>query len=62
MCIVDVFKVFISNNLDGKKAFKSMKGRIIALVVVLLAPLIVNIIIGAINNYVDVEAIKCLES
>lgn len=62
LCIVDVFKVFVSNNLDGKKAFKNMKGRIIALVVVLLAPLIVNIIIGLINNYVDVEAIKCLES
>lgn len=62
LCMVDVFKLFISKDLDSKKVFKNIKGRIIALVVILLIPLIVNIIIGLINNYVDVEAIKCLES
>ncbi len=62
LCITDVYKLLVSKDLDSKKAFKNIKGRIIALVIILLIPVIINIIIGLINNYVDVEAIKCLES
>ena len=62
LCIVDLYKLLISKEIDSKKAFKKIKGRLIALVIFLLAPVIINIIIDLINRYVDVEAIKCLES
>lgn len=57
----DLYKLLISKEMDNKKTFKKIKGRIIALVIFLLAPVIINIIIELINRYVDVEAIKCLE-
>ncbi len=57
----DLYKLLISKEMDNKKTFKKIKGRIIALVIFLLAPVIINIIIDLINRYVDVEAIKCLE-
>ena len=62
LCVIDLYKVVISKDLDQKKAFKNIKTRIIALVVVLLAPAIVNIVISLINRYVNVDALKCLES
>ena len=62
LCIVDLYKLLISKEIDSKKAFKKIKGRLIALVIFLLAPVIINIIIDLINSYVNVEAIKCLES
>ena len=62
LCVIDLYKVVISKDLDQKKAFKNIKTRIIALVVVLLAPAIVNLVIGLINRYVNVDALKCLES
>lgn len=62
LCMVDLYKVFISKDVDSKKGFQNMIKRIIALVVVLLAPVIINIIIDIVNRYVDVNALKCLES
>ena len=61
LVISDLYKLLISKEMDNKKTFKKIKGRIIALVIFLLAPVIINIIIDLINRYVDVEAIKCLE-
>lgn len=61
LVISDLYKLLISKEMDNKKTFKKIKGRIIALVIFLLAPVIINIIIELINRYVDVEAIKCLE-
>ena len=62
LCIADLYKLLVSKEMDSKKTFKKIKGRLIALVIFLLAPVIINIIIDLINRYVDVEAIKCLES
>ncbi len=62
LCIADLYKLLVSKEIDSKKAFKKIKGRLIALVIFLLVPVIINIIIDLINRYVDVEAIKCLES
>lgn len=61
LVISDLYKLLISKEMDNEKTFKKIKGRIIALVIFLLAPVIINIIIELINRYVDVEAIKCLE-
>ena len=57
----DLYKLLISKEMDNKKTFKKIKGRIIALIIFLLAPVIINIIVELINRYVDVEAVKCLE-
>ena len=60
--MTDLYKLFVSKEMDNKKTFKKIKGRLIALAILLLAPVIINIIIDLINKYVDVEAVKCLES
>ncbi len=62
LCMTDLYKLFVSKEMDNKKTFKKIKGRLIALAILLLAPVIINIIIDLINKYVDVEAVKCLES
>lgn len=62
LCMVDIYKAFVSKDVDGKKAFNNIKKRIIALVIFLLIPIIINIIIDLINRYVSVSALKCLES
>lgn len=62
LCMVDLYKIFISKDVDSKKGFKSMVKRVVALVILLMAPLIINIIIDLINRYVDVDSLRCLES
>jgi len=61
-CVLDIYKIIISGKAENKKSFKSLTKRLIAVVVILLLPLIVNIVISLINSYVSVDAIKCLES
>lgn len=61
-CMVDLYKAFISKEVNGKEAFKKIKSRVIAMIVVLLIPIIVNIIIDLLNRYVNVDSLKCLES
>lgn len=62
LCMVDLYKVFISKESNDTKVFKKMSKRVIALIVVLLAPTIINIIIDLINRYVSIDALNCLES
>lgn len=62
LCIVDLYKLLVSKEIDNKKAFKNIKLRIIVLVIILLIPTITNIIVSIINRYTNVDALKCLES
>ena len=62
LCIVDLYKLFVSKDLDSKKVFKNIRNRVIVLIIILLLPIITNIIISIINRYVKVSALKCLES
>lgn len=62
LCMSDLYKLLITKEINNKEAFKKIKGRVIALAIFLLSPVIVNIIIELLNKYIDVEAIKCLES
>lgn len=62
LIIVDLYKLLVSKEIDNKKVFKNIKSRIIALIVVLLIPVIINFVLDLINRYVEVDALKCLES
>lgn len=62
LSMVDLYKLLISKDMETKKVFKNIRTRIIALVIVLLVPAITNIVLDIINKYVDVDALKCLES
>ena len=62
LSMVDFYKLLISKDLENKKVFKNIRTRIIALVAILLIPVIINIVLDLINRYVEVDALKCLES
>ena len=48
--VVDVFKIIVSKDVDGKKQFKILSKRIIAIVALILTPILVEIIFDFINT------------
>lgn len=49
--VVDVFKIIVSKDVDGKKQFKVLSKRIIAIVALILTPVLVEIIFNFINTF-----------
>lgn len=62
LCVLDIYKIMMSNKAENKKALKTFMKRIIAIIVLLMIPVIINVFISLINSYVSVDAINCLES
>ena len=48
--VVDVFKIIVSKDVDGKKQFKVLSKRIIAIVLLILTPVFIEIIFKFINT------------
>lgn len=62
LCVLDIYKIMMSGKAENKKALKTFMKRIVAIIVVLAIPFIVNVFISLINSYISIDAINCLES